>query len=234
MAGFLEQFGGLIGSAVTNKQNQKAAARARQQQYDTIEKLDWEPMYASQNTPQYQKTQSPVARAYLESMLLGANPDAVASTRPNAAVQKGIRQTQQNALYGTPAQRVAEQSRIASTNPYTVRTPTREVMGAQAKEAVYSGRAPNAAGTGLDAATYQKLIESGALKEGEDLKFDASGQYGRALTRALEAGDMEAVEDLVNPQVLDRKWAMTKRRQKRKRGRHIRDLVNKYGAEEEG
>lgn len=120
---------GLAGGMMANRQNAKAARQNKKDQIGLIDKLDWDPMYASDTTPMYKPTQSPVARAYLESMLTGSNPDTTYSTRPNAAATKATQQASQNAMYGTPEERVAQQRALQSQPLYTVPTPTRSVTG---------------------------------------------------------------------------------------------------------
>ena len=60
------------------------AERLRQEGMDLTQQLNWEPDYVSDLMAPYQRTQSPVARSFLESLLTGANPSMVSSTRHGA------------------------------------------------------------------------------------------------------------------------------------------------------
>ena len=130
MGGFFESVFGLAGKGMEARQNSKAAREDKADRLNLIKSLDYEPMYASDTTPTYQRSQSPVARAYLESMLMGNNPDMTFSGRPNAQHIKADQQTAQNAMFGTPAERLAQSKQIQSETPWKVTTPTRTVTGA--------------------------------------------------------------------------------------------------------
>lgn len=225
-------FGGLWGQTKANKMNAKAVAQARQQNLDTINSLDWEPMYASQTVPQYQKTQSPVARSYLESFLMGNNPNMTFSGSPNAGFVKQQQQQQQNAMFGTPDQRVQQQNQWLASNPYQVQTPTRPVMGEQSKKAAYVIGNPNASHAGVDPKLHDDLVAAGILHKGEDLPFsvreDQSGQFTRALRGALDAGDTQAADFLLHPK-LDRPHAALHGRQVRKANNRAKAIVARYG-----
>lgn len=59
----------------------KAARDLRRENLGIVDQLNWEPDYVSDLVKPYQKAQSPVARSFLESLLTGANPSMVSSTR---------------------------------------------------------------------------------------------------------------------------------------------------------
>ncbi len=224
-------FGALGGKAVEGRRNRQAAREARQQQFDMIDKLDWEPMYASQTVPQYQKTQSPVATSFLNSFLMGTNPAAVGSTRYGAPAQKAAMQAQENKLFGTPEERLAKEQKIASTNPYSFKTPTRTVgNNKQTSDAIYSGKNPIAEKAGIDRSTYKWLLAEGLVKEGKDITQlkGMPESYGTAIRRALEAGDRNAAAELLKPYETDRPHAVAQRRQRKKRVGEIEGLVDKY------
>lgn len=125
---------GPLATAIQGASNKKAAkkdkAYAAQQQRagaQLINELDYEPMYASENVPTYQRSQSPVARSYLESFLMGNNPSATFSGAPNAKLTKQRQQSSQNAMFGTPEQRIAQQRQMETATPWKVTPPTRKV-----------------------------------------------------------------------------------------------------------
>lgn len=232
----LSGFGGMVGTAVMNKKNAKAAEKNRKQGIDMIKSMDWEPMYASETVPTYQRTQSPVARSYLESFLMGNNPNATFSGAPNAKLTKERQQAAQNQMFGTPEQRVAQQRAYEATTPWKVQTPTRPVIGQQGQDALHKAGNPTAAmDLGVDRHTYDKLVREGFIPEGTDLtQLKGFNQtYGTALTKALRVGDDEAVKDLLTPYKMDRPHAVARNRQKRKRAKEIGRIVDRYAPDEE-
>jgi hypothetical protein len=126
MGGFgklFDGFGGALEGVMRGsdvKSNEKKRLKA-------INSVDWRPAYASEYTPTFKKAESPVARAYLESMLTGSNPAAIRPGAPGASVAKSLAQSQQNEMYGTPAQRVARQRQLEQETPYKVKAPQRRV-----------------------------------------------------------------------------------------------------------
>jgi hypothetical protein len=85
----------MVNSEKQQQQERRNASDAKKDYWARIEASNWEPEYASQHAPKYQQTQSPVARAYLESFLTGSNADSVQGTRLGGTAQK---QTAQNAF----------------------------------------------------------------------------------------------------------------------------------------
>jgi hypothetical protein len=80
-----------LGKFITAKMDQKAADkqarnanRMRRESMDLVQRLNWEPDYVSDLAQPFKKAQSPVARSFLESLLTGANPSMVQSTRLGA------------------------------------------------------------------------------------------------------------------------------------------------------
>ncbi len=125
---------GPIATAVQGKYNKNAAranekyAAAQQRAgMQLINSLDYEPMYASERVPTFQRSQSPVARSYIESYLMGNNPDSISSTRAGAGAAKARAQLQQNQMFGTPDDRLQQQRAYMATTPWQVTPPTRSV-----------------------------------------------------------------------------------------------------------
>jgi len=129
MANIFERGAGALFGWVGAKKSERQAKRAREEQIALIDRMDWDPMYASENAPTYQKTQSPVARAYLESILTGSNPDTTWEGSTNAAYKKAAQQRTQDNLYGTMPERVARQAEVQQQTPWKVEPPAR-VVGA--------------------------------------------------------------------------------------------------------
>lgn len=106
----------------------KLAAQQQRAGQQLLNELDFQPMYASENVPTYQRSQSPIARSYLESMLAGNNPQATFSGAPNAAATKARQQGAQDQMFGTMQERVAKQRALETDTPWwKVTTPTRQV-----------------------------------------------------------------------------------------------------------
>lgn len=145
--GVFAEGAGTITGARNAKKARQAARADKEERMRLLNSLDYTPMYASETTPTYQRTQSPVARSYLESFLSGSNPDATFSGAPNAGYQKAQAQLAQNRQYGTPDERIAAQQQINTATPWQVSTPTRSVQGTQQKA--------------LDQATYNKALGAG-------------------------------------------------------------------------
>jgi hypothetical protein len=162
---------GAWGRAKENEKNRQAAKEDRAARMKMFEAMDFEPMYASENVPTYQKTKSPVARSYLESFLMGNNPDSTLSIAPNAAVTKKAQQQKQNAMFGTPEERMAQQRAVAAETPWKVTAPTRPVVTPQREEATWQAKYPRATAMGLSQADYDGLVAKGVIlpKEGEDI-----------------------------------------------------------------
>jgi len=89
----------------------------------------FEPMYASERAPTFQRSQSPVARAYLESMLMGNNPDSTFSGEVNADVTKQQQQASRDQVFGTPEQLKAKQDELFAQTPWKVTPPNKPMPG---------------------------------------------------------------------------------------------------------
>lgn len=131
------------------KRQQNQAKREKKERLALLESMDWQPMYTSQVAPTYQRTQSPVARSYLESFLMGSNPNATFSGSPNAAAVQAAQQRRENSLFGTPNERMKRQAAFMEETPWRVETPTRPVVPAK-NEAVYKAKEPGWAALGLN------------------------------------------------------------------------------------
>lgn len=159
--GFGESMGNAFGGIMSSGRSQKDARKNREMQMEFAQNLPWEPAYASDTAPTYQKTQSPVARAYLESFLLGQNPDSTFSGSPNAQGVKDQQQLRTNAAYGTPQDRQAMQQKLMTETPWAV---TKKPMNGEsvlgpkgAEKLIAEARAPDATAVGLDYETIQAI-----------------------------------------------------------------------------
>ena len=120
-----------LGNWAAARKKRKNAIQDRAQQLDFTRSLNWNPVYAKDlmNTP-YQKTKSPLARSYLDSILTGNNPDMTFSGEPNAAQTKAEQAVRKEQMYGSNQDLLAQSEQERSTNPYTVSTPTAPAGGA--------------------------------------------------------------------------------------------------------
>lgn len=169
------------------KKNQAFAERQQRAGAQLINELDYEPMYASSRVPTYQRSQSPVARSFLESFLVGNNPSATFSGAPNAAATKQRQQTAQNAMFGTPEARIAQQRQMEAATPWKVKPPTRKVnpqAGASPGAADWTMQNNDLAGVGLNKNLYDALDETGldlnAMRDKKKWKNSSqAGEYVR-------------------------------------------------------
>jgi hypothetical protein len=116
---FERGFGALAGYFGARK-DKRAQEKAREDKLGLINQLDWEPAYASDTAPTYQKTKSPVARSYLESLLLGQNPDATWEGAANAKPIKAAQARTTQSLYGNLGQRAAESAAVQKETPWKI------------------------------------------------------------------------------------------------------------------
>lgn len=146
-----------VAGAKATKKNREAAENDRKQRMAMIESMDFEPMYASNTTPTFQRTQSPVARSYLESFLMGTNPNATFSGSPNAKAMQASQQRQENATFGTPQERAQRQQQILQETPWKVVAPTTPVKTEQSKESAWTAGNPEWVRLGYTQEDLQKL-----------------------------------------------------------------------------
>lgn len=98
--------------------NRADAERFRQESMDLAKQLNWEPDYVSDLVGPYQRTQSPLARGFLESLLTGANPSMVSSTRQGADRLRAGAQAQFNDQFGGWDQLLERQRAAAEAQPW--------------------------------------------------------------------------------------------------------------------
>jgi hypothetical protein len=121
--------GDFIGSRQREKDAKQEAARAERERKAALEASNWEPAYASEQAPTFQTAKSPVARAYLESFLTGANADAVQGTRAGSEFAKKDAGATFNREFGGWDKLHDEQRAIdADTERFAVKPIEREVM----------------------------------------------------------------------------------------------------------
>lgn len=141
----------------------KLAERQRKAGAQLLDELDWQPMYASERVPTYQRPPSS-ARAYLDSFLMGNNPDAISPVSPNAKRNRARAQEAQNAQFGTPQERLAKEQAYFDSTPWKVTPPTRTVNTANpggADAAKWTASHADLAGAGVNKTLADALAATG-------------------------------------------------------------------------
>lgn len=168
--GLFEAFGNVVGGYQKAKKDKENQTKENAQRQKLFNSLDFTPEYASNNVPQYQKTQSPIASAYLNSLLLGANPDSVRPGSANAGMDRQLAQQRKDLLFGD-SNTLLQQQQAAQANPYKVTAPKRSIVPNQDEQ--WAKINPMAAKSGITT----ELVKS--LQDGK------GGDYGRVLAESL-------------------------------------------------
>lgn len=95
-----EAFAKIAGNVMEAEEKRKLARDIERDRKGAIDNYIDRPYYVAESAPQYQQTKSPVARAYLESFLTGANPNMVRSTGADSGYEKQVAQSQFDQRYG--------------------------------------------------------------------------------------------------------------------------------------
>jgi hypothetical protein len=191
MAGPFGTLAAIPGEKKAAKRNAEYAKQQQRAGMQLINELDYEPEYASNHVPTYQRSQSPVARAYLESFLSGDNPDTISPTAPNAIARRQAAQTRQNAMYGTPQERLAQQNAYFAQQPWKVTAPTRPINPNRSTDtgaAQWTAENSDFASYGVNKALSDALNDTGTNLEA--LKGQAMNKHGNP-NDALAFGQKE-------------------------------------------
>jgi hypothetical protein len=202
------------------KKAKSAAKNRRKEDLNFIENLNWDPAYGSDRAPTFQRSQSPVARSYLDSFLLGTNPDATSSTAPNAKYIKAQQQAKQNQQFGTPEARLAQQQQIQQATPWKVESPAESYTDAygfqspgkslndrtEAGNNVYGARNPGIAAAGITEQDLASLDRQGVIDSSDTVDGQRFGPRASAalqeVNRLIDAGatpeELEAARNKVN------------------------------------
>lgn len=101
--------------------NRKDAERFRQESVDFAKGLDWSPSLVGDVMPTYQRTESPLARSFLESILTGANPSSIPSTRLGAPQLRAGAQGQFDQQFGGWDELLARQRAAEQAMPWALK-----------------------------------------------------------------------------------------------------------------
>lgn len=119
-----DSIGAAVGAEKQRKQSKKELREAkydRERAVDMAANANYNPFLVSDVIDPYQRSQSPVARGYLESFLTGANPQTVQGTRANAAPAQQAAQGQFNQAYGGWDQLRAQQREMEQSTPWDIK-----------------------------------------------------------------------------------------------------------------
>jgi hypothetical protein len=221
MSGLLEGVFGAVGQGFTSWLGKEKARSATKKKKAQAESLNWDPVYASDLAPTYQKTESPVARSYLESFLLGNNPDATFSGSPNAGAVKSTQQTSQNAMFGTPEARQARQQQLMSETPWAVTKRPEDVVNER-----FAAESPNAGAAGLNPEIVQDIFARTGINIYRNGVQDAAiGADGAArIMEAYKAGDDKQLKKAVQAETAAKKDNNKAGLSQREQDEYIRDL----------
>lgn len=147
--------GDSIGKGRQAKLQLRAAKKAQTQARDSQERAvwmaqeqDWNPEYASDHIGPYQRSQSPIADAWLDSLLTGDNQSAVQGTRAGAQFEKADAGQRFNQNYGGWDALRQKQREVEAATPWAVTPTTRQVS--QPDVSRYAWDAHKAGGLSLD------------------------------------------------------------------------------------
>lgn len=217
--GLFESGLGAFGTWLGNKKNVQAAKDNRQQQLDFVGGLNWQPQYSQELMgSQYQKSKSPLARSYLESILTGNNPATTFSGSPNAAAVKQGQQQSKDAMYGSDAVLQRQSDSNATYNPYTTKTPdqisstaggvggvgsTADAGGKRigSQDDLYESRYPLLAKAGITSTLHDQMVADGTIgktqfQDGVDDGKNGGSQFGQEIAKAYQSGDKQRAHSL--------------------------------------
>lgn len=130
--GAIDSLTGLFKTFGAEKEAKRSAERARGNQRDNMNLLQSQqhnPELVSRHIGPYKRSQSPVADAFLESMLTGQNAGAVQGTRAGASGQRRNAQQGFDASTGGFDALRARQEAAREETPWAVRGFNRDVTG---------------------------------------------------------------------------------------------------------
>jgi hypothetical protein len=195
-------------------QSKKDAQALRQQGLDFASGLNWEPELLSDHAPVYQRSQSPIADAFLQSLLTGDNAAMIQGTRHGAPQLKAAAQQRFDQSTGgfdalRARQREMEQSTPWIPKPFTEPAVTEQDKWKIQKPALARmGITPsedailNSGGVRLDGASGQEQLGRGlrpaTVGGGKTIwGHTMTPEDYKALAAAGEAGDQEAIRRIL-------------------------------------
>jgi hypothetical protein len=202
--------GDSIGAAVGAEKRRKESQRERERAQDDRERAvemaadaTYDPFQVRDMIDPYQRSQSPVARGYLESFLTGSNPQAVQSIRATAPQQRAQLQGNFDQAYGGWDQLRAKQREMETSTPWATkalnREPVSQEMRQKAKYGMGAQRVLDRLGIGAeDIATLERMGISIDPRSGVlDGTSNAGDEEAKAINKMVEAGDRGMIERLM-------------------------------------
>lgn len=116
--------GGIVAAGLNYRgaeRSRRAAADQARERKQYFEGLNWDPEYVSSHVQPYQRSSSPVARGYLESMLTGASPDMIRGTAPGAGAARSNAALEFARQYGSHDQQLGQERQALSQQPWAVK-----------------------------------------------------------------------------------------------------------------
>jgi hypothetical protein len=109
------------------KKDKHVANRERNNMLSQVNSWDHDPVYASDLAPQWQGTQSPIHKGFIDSLVMGTNPSNVSPGRADRGRIMQDRQRQETSMFGSPEERVKLQRQLATGDQWATRSP-RDVL----------------------------------------------------------------------------------------------------------
>jgi len=117
----LADFGRANAQGQAEQKKTKQAETQRNEALTLLRNQQRDPYLAARSIPTYQRSQSPIADAFLESMLTGSNPQAIQGTRAGStAARAGAQRTFDASTGGMDALRARQQAVMADV-PWQLR-----------------------------------------------------------------------------------------------------------------
>ena len=202
--------GDSIGAAVGAEKRRKEAARETQRaREDRVRGLamatdaEYDPFLVRDMIDPYQRSQSPVARGYLESFLTGVNPQAVQSTRATAPQQRAQLQQGFDQAYGGWDALRAKQREMEASTPWATKPLAREPVTDEMRWTAKLGQGGKQAmqRMGLDLDDLAVLERAGISVDARKGELDglnkAADKEVKAINKAIKAGDRGLLEQFL-------------------------------------
>lgn len=175
--------------------------------------LDWEPELISDHVPTYQRSTSPIADAFLQSLLTGSNPGLVQGTRNGAPQLKAAAQRNFDQETGGFDQLRARQREMEASTPWAgtpfsgPRITPEDQWGRQAPGLAKAGITPSG-NAALGEAGYNLDPMSAKLKSGKLAPYlvsptktiwgtELNPQQFAQISTALESGDTDLAMNIL-------------------------------------
>lgn len=157
-------------SAKQQERSSKTAARDaradRERAAWMASQQDWTPEYASDSIGPYQRSQSPVADAFLSSLLTGDNPAAVQGTRNQAPQMKARAQQRFDASTGGWDALRQKQAQMQQSTPWEVKPIERQISQPDLSDEAWKAHQAG----GLSPDEMKQLLRDG-------FKFNEFGEF---------------------------------------------------------